>query len=181
MSALDTQLLYALNALVGHSPLLDNLIVFCGDYLAYILGVSFFVLVAFSAYPRRRQFEIILLGGLAAVIARFGIDEIIRLFIHRPRPFSVLPVHYLFTDSSWSFPSGHASFFFALSAVLYLYNRKWGTWFFIISTVIVLGRVVAGVHYPSDILGGAVVGVVTGYFTYHIGRWILQKTINPTY
>lgn len=178
---LDTQILYALNSLVGISPLGNTLIVFCGDYLAYILGISFFVLVAFSTYPRWKQFEIVLLGGLAGVIARYGVDEIIRLFWHRPRPFSVLPVHYLLTDTSWSFPSGHASFFFALSTVLYLYNKKWGTWFYAISAVIVIGRVVAGVHYPSDILGGAVVGVVTGYLVYRLGRFLAPKVVSATY
>lgn len=68
---------------------------------------------------------------ISAAIARFGLVEIIRLFYHRPRPFLALPqIHALFMDTEWSFPSGHASFFFAMAMANYLYNKKWGVVFY---------------------------------------------------
>ncbi len=158
--SLDTQVFYALNSLAGQSSFVDGAIVFCASYLAYILAVLFPVLVFFSQYSKREKWELLLVPGAAALVSRFGVAELIRFFYHHPRPFVGLPgVHALFTDSSWSFPSGHATFFFALSTAIYLYNKKWGTWFLVASVVVTLGRVMAGVHYPSDILGGALIGV----------------------
>ncbi|MSU56498.1 MAG: phosphatase PAP2 family protein [Candidatus Taylorbacteria bacterium] len=87
-----------------------------------------------------------------------------RLFVHRPRPFVADPnIHALISETSYSFPSGHAAFFFALSTTVYLYNKRWGVWFFVASAVIGLARVMAGVHYLTDIAGGAVLGVAVGW------------------
>lgn len=161
MLTLDTQLFYAFNSLAGQSPLLDGVIVFFATYLAYLLIALFLALVFFSRYAKREKWELLLVAGASAVIARFGAVELIRLFYHHPRPFAGLPgVHALFTDNSWSFPSGHATFFFALATAVYLYNRKWGIAFFVAAALVTAGRIAAGVHYPSDILGGALIGIV---------------------
>lgn len=165
--ALDTQLFYLLNSLAGQSRILDGVIVFFASYLAYILIVVFLVFVSLSAVSRREKWEILFVTGTSSIIARFGVTELIRLFYHRPRPFVALPdVHSLFTDSAWSFPSGHATFFFALSTAVYLYNKKWGTFFFGATILITVSRVIAGVHYLSDIVAGAVIGASVAYVTY---------------
>ena len=183
--SLDTQALYLFSDLAGQSPFLDGIIVFLASYLAYILIVLFLALLFFSQYSRREKFEILLVTALSTLIARFGITEFIRLFYHRPRPFSVLPVHQLLTDSAWSFPSGHATFFFAMATAVYLYHKKWGIGFFIAAILIAVGRVAAGVHYPSDIIGGALIGIIVAYATFHIVRRLFatpaQKTLISTY
>jgi len=168
--AFDTQVFYLFNNLAGQSHVLDSTIVFFGNYFAYITVAAFIALVFFSQYSKLKKWEILVIAGTASIISRFGGVELIRAFIHRPRPFTVLPIHQLLTDSAWSFPSGHASFFFAMSTVIYLYNKKWGIGFFIASVLIGVARVAAGVHYPSDILGGAVLGVGVGYVTFHLFR-----------
>lgn len=60
-----------------------------------------------------------------------------------------------------SFPSGHAAFFFALSAGVYSFNKKAGIWFFVASSLIGLARVFAEIHYVSDILGGFIVAILS--------------------
>lgn len=168
---LDTQLFYLLNNVAGQSPLLDGVIVFFASYLAYLLVGIFLVLVFFSHYSKRQKWGLLIVAGAASIISRFGVTELIRLFYHRPRPFLALPdVHNLFIDTAWSFPSGHATFFFALSTAVYLYNKKWGLWFFLATILITVSRVIAGVHYPSDILGGALIGIVVAYTTFHLVR-----------
>ena len=175
MAAFDTQLFLLLNGLAGKSPLFDGFVVFCASYLAYVLIALLLALVFFSAYSRYRKLEILVAAATASIIARLGITELIRVFYHRLRPFLVLPTHQLITDSAWSFPSGHATFFFALATALYLYNKKWGTGFFVGAILITLARVIAGVHYPSDILGGALIGILVGYGTVYFLRKITQK------
>ena len=119
----------------------------------------------------REKWEIFWVTAISSLVARFGVAELIRLFYHRWRPYLALPnVHRLITDTSWSFPSGHATFFFAMAMALYLYNKRWGTWFFIAATLITIARVIAGVHYPSDIIGGAIIGIAVAYATFYIAR-----------
>lgn len=178
----DIQLFYLLNSLAGQSPLSDSVIVFFASYLAYILIVIFLALVFFSRYSGRQKWELVLVAGISAVIARLGITELIRFFYHHPRPYLALPdVHTLFTDSSWSFPSGHATFFFALSTAVYLYHKKWGIGFFIATILITISRVIAGIHYPSDIVGGALIGIAVAYTTFYFVRRMTAKQTQETY
>lgn len=181
--SLDTSILLALNSLVGRSPALDAFLLFCADYLAYVALVLLAVIVWKRAGSLRDKIELLTLSVGAGIISRYGVAELIRHFYHRPRPFLALPgdVHSLFTDPSWSFPSGHASFFFALSTVVFLYDRRLGYVFFALSAVITIGRVAAGVHYPSDILAGAVLGSLVGYLLYRFARPALSKIVNSTY
>lgn len=142
----------------------DLLIIFLAKYLGWVLGI----LAIFIFFKKRRLlFE----SFLAAAVARFGITDIIRYFYNRPRPFEVgnfspLVPH----EASGSFPSGHVAFFFALAATIFLYNRRWGAVFFIGAILVGLGRVWAGVHWYSDILGGAVVGILTSIFVNFLAR-----------
>ena len=180
--ALDLYLFHLLNNLAGQSPIADGIIVFFASYLAYILVIVFAVLALFSSYTKREKLYIFAVAAAATLIARFGVAELIRLFYHRPRPFLVEhPVHQLLTDPAWSFPSGHATFFFALAMVAYLYNKKWGVFFFIAAALVTVGRAAAGVHYPSDIIGGALVGVLVAYGTYYLVRKITAPKTRQTY
>lgn len=167
--ALDIKLLYFFNNFVGKSQFFDWAIVFLAEYLQYILVVVFLALLYFSVYQKREKFYIFGVTTLSIIISRFGITEIIRFLTQRPRPFLTHSVNKLlsngwfYSDTEWSFPSGHSAFFFAMAMAIYLYNKKWGTWFFIAAFLMNISRIIAGVHYPSDILGGAVVGIATGY------------------
>jgi undecaprenyl-diphosphatase len=161
---LDTQLFYLLNNLAGKSQFFDGAIVFLASYFAYILIVVFLAFVFFSQYSKSEKLQVFFIAGISTLIARFGITEFIRFFYHRPRPFSTFDnVQQLLTSNEWSFPSGHATFFFALSTAVYLYNKKWGTWFFVATILMTVSRVIAGIHYPSDVIGGALIGMAVAY------------------
>lgn len=173
----DTQIFYLLNNLAGQSAFFDELIVFLAAYLPYVLIVVFLALVFFSQYQKREKLQILFITGVSALIARYGVVELIRFFYQRPRPFTDLPVHQLLTSNEWSFPSGHATFFFAMATAIYLYNKKWGIGFFIAATLMGASRVIAGIHYPSDIIGGALIGaaVASVVFTLFVKRRIDKK------
>jgi len=138
----------------------DDLVVFLAVYLPVILVLAAFAFVCSQKGMRKKLF---LTGELliAVIVSRGVVTEAIRFFFPHPRPPAVLGVVSLFTDTASSFPSGHAAVYFALATVLFFWNKKWGTWFFVLAAVNGIARVVAGVHWPFDIVGGAVVGILS--------------------
>ena len=173
---LDTKLFYLFNNLAGQSRVFDTLVVFFAAYLQYFLVVAFLLFLYFSVYARREKFYIFLVTIISIAVARLGVTEIIRFFVHRPRPFLALEVHKLlssgwfYSDTEWSFPSGHSAFFFAMATAIFLYNKKWGIGFLVAAILMNLSRIVAGGHYPSDILGGAVVGMIVACTIFYVAE-----------
>ncbi|MGB9763496.1 MAG: phosphatase PAP2 family protein [Minisyncoccia bacterium] len=166
MPNLDLKIFFWLNNLAGHSKILDDFFIACASsVLPYLFIIILLLLVYFSRYSKKEKITILGMAFLSAFISHFGVAEIIRFFYHHPRPFITYSVHQLIPESGWSFPSGHATFFFALAAAVYLYNKKWGWGLFLIALIITLSRIIVGVHYPSDILGGMVIGMIVAYLT----------------
>ncbi|MBI3631146.1 MAG: phosphatase PAP2 family protein [Candidatus Sungbacteria bacterium] len=163
----DLNLFFFLNNLAGRSRVFDVLVVGMATYAPYLLVMLFFLLICFSAYEARQKLRMVWVVAISALVARLGAAEGIRLFYHRPRPFMAYQVRQLLSDNEWSFPSGHATFFFAMATAVYLYNKKWGAGFFAAALLVSAGRVIAGIHYPSDILGGALIGAAVACFVFY--------------
>ena len=66
------------------------------------------------------------------------------------------------TPHSHSFPSGHSTTAFAAATVVGAYFPRFRPAFYVLAALIAWSRVVVGVHYPLDVLGGAVLGTVLG-------------------
>ncbi|OGN16844.1 MAG: hypothetical protein A3C81_02220 [Candidatus Yanofskybacteria bacterium RIFCSPHIGHO2_02_FULL_46_19] len=158
---MNLYLFQLINSFAGRYSWLDKLGIFFADWFAYLVILSLLVIAWRHRWPK--QLLVIPFGS--AVAARVVV-EIIRFFYHHPRPFVVLAdTHKLLDESSYSFPSGHASFFFALATGIYFYNKKLGACYLLLATVISIARVFAGIHWPLDILAGAGLGIATAYLT----------------
>ncbi len=168
--SLDAALVSFLHGFTGVSSALDASIIFFAEYFPFLVGGALAVLLYRSGRSRIQQIHIFCVAVIAAVIARVGVVELIRVFYERPRPYVTLKLVPLISESSWSFPSGHAAFFFAFAAAIYQYNKHWGNWFFVAAISISLARIASGVHYPSDILGGALAGIIIGTLTVRFAR-----------
>lgn len=152
---MDQQILNLALSLVARWHLLDLGIVFSAKYLPFLV---FLGILGWFALNLRRKIFWELVG--TAILSRIVITETVRLLWHRARPFIELGFQPLIAHStSASFPSGHVVFFFALSGVVFTHDRKAGTLFLLLSAVIAVSRVFAGIHWPSDVLGGAVIGI----------------------
>jgi len=147
-----------LNAFAGQSIFLDSLFVFGGEYLIYFLlaGTALFLLLRREGLLEKL---IVIVGG---TILAWGASQVINMFFHVARPFVELSnIQPLFIHGGFdSLPSGHATLAFALATGLFFYNKWLGGLFLFGALMIGLSRVVAGVHWPVDILGGALVGVL---------------------
>ncbi len=83
--------------------------------------------------------------------------------IHRLRPYEVLgSVHQLVGSGGGSFPSNHALNNMAGAMVLSAYFPGLRWLWFAVATVICISRVYCGVHWPSDVVGGSIIGVLVG-------------------
>ena len=154
----------------GHHNLFwDILAIFLAEWLPYLLVIAFLVL-AYYQKGWRRKLYLFCEGALAVILSRGIITEIIRFFYHHPRPFSFYNFTPLFGESGWSFPSGHAAWFFALAMIVWYANRKWGWWFFLLATLMSIARIYAGVHWPLDVVGGAAVGILSAWFVHWLFR-----------
>ena len=169
MSALNGILFQWIHQFAGRSIALDWLGIFLAEYLPYLLMVVFLILVFYEKGWRRR-FYLFAECAVAIMISRGIVDEVIRFFYHHERPFSFFNFTPLIPEAGWSFPSGHASWFFAVAMIVWYANRKAGIWFFVLAALNGIARVYVGVHWPYDILAGVVVGILSAMLVHRLFR-----------
>ncbi|MEI6810881.1 MAG: phosphatase PAP2 family protein [Candidatus Nomurabacteria bacterium] len=143
---------------------MNQIIFFCGTYLIYV-SIVFTVLYLFFKGDKKHLIRnlIVLLGGatLSWIAAHFLKD-----IIAHPRPDLTLAL--LEPNDIYSFPSGHASFMFALGFLMSYLNKRAGIIILILALVTGIARVLAGVHYWYDILGGAVLAYFVSYLIFFV-------------
>ena len=170
-----------LNNLAGKSYYFDLIIIFFAQYFPYLVVASIIFFWIFGK-DKKRKMKFVIFSFFSAIFARFVVTEAIRYFDNVSRPFVDNNVNQLiFHETSNSFPSGHATFFFALATAVALGHSvskrtlSVPIIFFIAAIFISIFRVMAGIHWPLDILGGAIVGILTTYLMYLIFNKKLQK------
>lgn len=164
LAQIDEALVLWLNGFVGRSALVDALMeALVSDYLVPVLGSLVLLGLWFtgsSDVERYRNQLVTLTGGIAVGFAN-ALVTIANVWTFRDRPFVDLDINLHFyapTDSS--FPANPASVGFAIATVVWVRHRRLGTALYVLAALWGLARVYAGVHYPTDILGGAVIGAI---------------------
>ncbi len=143
--------------------------IFLAKYLPYLLVILFFYnllngnffLKKEILYPKKTKIFLFLETILVLILSRGIVTEFIRFFWPQKRPFDALNIKALIAESGPSLPSGHAAFLFALAAIVFLWNKKWGIVYFVFAFLNGLARIYVGVHWPLDILAGALVGIIS--------------------
>jgi len=160
---IDQIIFRLINGLAGKWWPFDWLGIFFAEYLGYfIVLIAIFIFIKERNWRQRIYF--FALAGLSVILARGLITEIIRFFYERPRPFLTLQIQPLIEHNlTSSFPSGNAAAFFALGLAIFYFNRKWGWRCLILALLIGAARIFTGVHWPSDILAGAIIGLVSAF------------------
>ena len=145
-------------------PLITNL----GHYIFW-LGVC--AVLAIFGGEKGRNVAIIL---LIAILLGYFLSDALKYIFARPRPFILLTgVHQLATEYNYSFPSGHATEVFIGCIIL---GKKYGYLlvFILLAVLVSFSRVYIGVHYPGDILAGALLGITISILILHFEDDILK-------
>ena len=100
----------------------------------------------------------------------FAMVTLLRLLINRARPYEALDINPLIkkNKSGQSFPSRHAASVFIIAMAFLYVNIYAGISLLILGAVMCAARVLAGVHYVSDVVVGAVISVILGVFGFFI-------------
>jgi len=119
----------------------------------------------------RRQGALVLMGLLAGLLVG---NIVLKNLVARPRPCWLDPSVRLLIASptDYSFPSGHTAASFASVTALWLAGKKrWAMAALPLAVLIAFSRMYICVHFPTDILGGAVLGTACGW----LGAWAIKK------
>jgi len=173
--SIDVTLFRFINSTLAN-PVTDKIMPFITDvknwYLLYIF-LWFLILFKGGKYRVGLAIGMILLVAISDQLS----STLLKHLFERPRPCKVLEnVHLLVgcTDS-YSFPSSHAVNNFA-AAMFFTYFYKHLKWIlFSVASIMALSRIFVGVHYPSDVIGGALIGIAIGYILAITYEFILKK------
>lgn len=123
-------------------------------------------------FPRTRRIGVMSLFSLA--LCALVTNVCLKNLIARPRPYTQIPGLEILIDpqKDWSFPSGHttASFAAACSYMRGSPKKIYGVPAIVLALLIAFSRLYVGVHYPSDVLGGLIIGVTGSWIVYYLYR-----------
>ena len=166
---MELQILDALQTI--HNPVLDSLM--CAITRLGDAGIFWILLcIVLLIVPKTRKSGIILMAAL--LVDLVVCNGILKPLLHRIRPFDVKTGIELLVKrpTDYSFPSGHTAASFASVMALYLAGEK-KIWIpsLVLAVLISFSRLYLYVHYPTDVLGGMVVGLAAGV----LGYWLVKK------
>lgn len=145
-----------------------------GEYL-FFLGIL--VYWFFRSKSNRRM----VVEGLIAACIALGINGVIGLFLYRDRPF----VHHhviqlIHHAANASFPSDHATGAFVIAVSIWIWRKKDGMAWTVLAAAIAISRIWTGVHYPTDVIAGILIGTFVALLTHRIltGWEFADRTVN---
>lgn len=168
----DRALFLQINQL-HHSVVTDSIAMFfsgIGELGAVWLLIA--VLVFIREELRDHWFFAPIASAMAVglVLSEFALKHIVA----RPRPAAEMGAIIVSAAENYSFPSTHAILAFAGAYVLSSKEPKYRTSLYLLAAAIALSRIYLGAHYPVDVLGGALIGSVIGYYAVRIENALLK-------
>lgn len=153
---MNYEITHALNGLTGGYIFFDAMVLVYAEIIPWFVGFFFCVLIIFSY---KRTVWPFVFSSLVLLSASF-LSTKLKILFNFQRPFEIYqtiqPV--FLTYGFGSFPSSHALFFAALTTLSFFFLKRFSYFFLIVSFVIGVARIVAGVHFFFDVLAGWILG-----------------------
>ena len=162
---MNSELFLTLNSFAGRYWPVDYLAIFLAELLIFFLIAASTIVI----------FKIVRWQGLLllfiSIILSFVFSLIIGVFFFEARPGVLYQINQLTqTLDPFSFPSKHATVAAAVAVNVYSVNHRLGYWVFGLAVLIGTARVFTGVHYPTDIIAGLIVGIITSSLVLKVSK-----------
>lgn len=178
---LDYQLMLLLNRKMVH-PFLDDLFLFMRESIFHVPLYVFIIFYSYQVFGKKALWWVL---GAVSLIAFSDLlsSHVIKAYFDRPRPcrdpFMAGQIRFLarYCGANGSFTSSHAVNHFAFATYVASTMRGFSKWFnllFAWAFAIAYAQVYVGVHYPSDVIAGAFLGIVFGL----VGAQISRQTLS---
>lgn len=156
---MDDKMFRAINGLAGRCKPLDMLMILISNKIRLV-----FIFVLIFMWFRKCS-QKVTANAITSAIVTMIIHIVMKMMYFRPRPFVNRCVGILIpAKMNSSFPSKHALLVFAISTSIFLRDRFLGMIMWGLSMLTGLSRIWVGHHYPSDIIGSALIGSITSIF-----------------
>ena len=159
----------------NHISILNQVMPFITDANNWILPILFLIL--YLGFFKRKKGKIALCLLIISLSLNDSIcAQILKPFFERVRPshMSIEGLNLLVSKGGkWSMPSNHASNMFSLAVILSYFYGRFKVILFFLATVIAISRVYVGVHYPGDVIIGALIGYIISWTV--ITLWVVIK------
>lgn len=157
--------------------------------IEFVVPAGVFALILCFFKKTRRYGAAVLTSILLAALV---VNVTLKPLVARPRPYVGLVDtdfwqtylgYYEFAgrpvESDMSFPSGHTNsacaIFFGLLPAMWREKKKWAYWLAPMPFMVAMSRIYLAVHYPSDVLGGFIVGTICAMVGGFLGVWIAER------
>ncbi len=163
LQILDEKLFYFINVTCSNS-LFDKLMPFVTareNWFMFYIIMGLYLLIKGG----KKGIIVVVLCLILVTLTDQLNSFVFKAFIHRVRPCNVLPAVHLLVNctDSFSFPSSHAVNNFAAATLISHFYKNMKIPLFIGASLVAISRVFVGVHYPFDVIGGAVIGMIMAF------------------
>lgn len=159
----------AVNDLGKQYPFLNSTMTFVAEYMVYFLAL----IIVVYWFTRSNQNRMMIVQAMIAFVIAEVIGKIAGKFHSNYQPFAELPnVNKLVEHAvDNSFPSDHTILFFSICFSFWLVHKKIGWLWITLAFCVAISRIWVGVHYPFDVITGALIGIISALFSY----WLTPK------
>ena len=168
---MDYTIFHFINQFAGKSGVLDSLMIALAKYGVVLMALPL-LYMWFKGDESKKKVALLSLLSMAIALL---INQIIGHIYFRQRPFALHEVNLLLAKSADpSFPSDHSAFVFGIAWLLLFKDRRVGVFALGLAMLVGISRIFVGTHYPGDVLGGAMVGVIASLLV-----WSLRDKLDP--
>ncbi|EEL67697.1 Bacitracin transport permease protein BCRC [Bacillus mycoides] len=143
--------------------------VFLAEYMVYFLGL---IIIAYW-FTQSRKNKMMIIQAIVAFVTAEIIGKLAGNLHLNYQPFAVLPNVNKLVDHAVdnSFPSDHTILFFSICFSFWLVRKKARWLWLVLAFCVAISRIWVGVHYPFDVITGALIGIISALFSY----WLTPK------
>lgn len=159
---------------------LDRVMYWISFVTTFVTIATLLVMIYFGWVKHNAKLKLVFWQLLTTFLSAALIAGIIKSIVKRVRPFADHPeILKLSEAGSYSFPSGHTTeaFSVAIAICLLFPKQKWTTLFLLWAVLIGYTRMVLGVHYPLDVLGGIILAIMLNYVVHRIFRIFYKEDV----